>query len=122
MLVSEKRPFREAETRFFELIKEYPNLRKIPNKEKIELMQLWPRIRYVNYNDGIKLKGERKCFCERMNHLVPHHKSSTPRIIYKNVNGNKITCLRCNHNWKPIKEVVRICPKCKSELWNQSKK
>jgi Zn finger protein HypA/HybF involved in hydrogenase expression len=34
----------------------------------------------------------------------------------------KLKCLRCNHEWVPRQEDVRICPKCKSAYWNKEKK
>ncbi len=33
----------------------------------------------------------------------------------------KIKCLRCNHEWTPRKEVVRVCSKCKSAYWDIEK-
>ena len=121
MLVSERITFREAEIRFFGLIKEYPDLRKIPNKEKLELIQIWPTIRKAYYNDGVRLKGEKKFLCDRLNHMSPRHKRSTPKIPYINEGKKILHCLRCGHSWKPIKRTIRMCPKCKSLLWNQSK-
>ena len=32
--------------------------------------------------------------------------------------GERLNCLRCNHEWLPRQEVVVICPKCKSPYWN----
>jgi hypothetical protein len=122
MLLNEQQTLEEAEICFFNLIKKYPNLRKITNAEKIELMRLWPRIRNIYYNPNYQLNKEKKIFSERMNGLVPHHKSITPKIIYNNIDGKELECLRCNHKWKPIKPVIHLCPKCKSRLWNQKKK
>lgn len=28
--------------------------------------------------------------------------------------GAKMKCLRCGHIWMPRKEVIRLCPNCKS--------
>lgn len=33
---------------------------------------------------------------------------------------NKLNCLRCGHYWLPRIEVVKMCPRCKSRLWNIS--
>lgn len=30
-------------------------------------------------------------------------------------------CKRCNNEWEPRLEKVKICPKCKSKYWNQDK-
>ena len=32
--------------------------------------------------------------------------------------GERLNCLRCEHEWQPRQEVVTICPKCKSPYWN----
>ena len=34
----------------------------------------------------------------------------------------KMKCLRCNYEWHPRKEEVRICPKCKSPYFDREKK
>lgn len=31
-------------------------------------------------------------------------------------------CLRCGHEWTPRREVVTICPSCKSPYWNTPKR
>jgi len=31
----------------------------------------------------------------------------------------KLKCLRCGHTWIPRQEDVRICPRCKSALWDK---
>jgi len=31
-------------------------------------------------------------------------------------------CKRCGHDWLPRQTVVRLCPRCKSLLWDQPKK
>jgi len=33
-----------------------------------------------------------------------------------------LKCERCGHTWKPRKEEVLICPKCKSPYWNRKRK
>jgi len=33
-----------------------------------------------------------------------------------------LKCKRCNHEWIPRKNIISICPKCKSKLWNNDKK
>ena len=33
-----------------------------------------------------------------------------------------IKCKRCGHEWVPRQVDVRICPKCKSALWDVPKK
>jgi uncharacterized protein len=30
-------------------------------------------------------------------------------------------CYRCVYSWHPVKSPVRMCPRCKSELWNVPK-
>ncbi len=35
------------------------------------------------------------------------------------VNIARIDCKRCEHKWIPRKRDVRICPKCKSHLWDK---
>lgn len=34
---------------------------------------------------------------------------------------NKIVCKRCEHQWVPTQEVIRVCPKCKSPYWDKDK-
>ena len=34
----------------------------------------------------------------------------------------KLQCLRCNHIWIPKKEIIVICPKCKSPYWDRPRK
>src|ERR1700690_2300683 len=34
---------------------------------------------------------------------------------------NRLHCYRCGHSWAPQKEEVRICPHCKSTLWDVPK-
>lgn len=31
---------------------------------------------------------------------------------------NKLTCVRCGHEWTPRKPEINICPKCKSHYWD----
>lgn len=33
----------------------------------------------------------------------------------------KLHCHRCFHTWAPVKSPVRICPRCKSRLWDTPK-
>ena len=33
-----------------------------------------------------------------------------------------LKCKRCGHEWTPRQTDVRICPKCKSALWDVPKK
>ena len=33
----------------------------------------------------------------------------------------KLKCKRCDHSWIPRKEDIRICPRCKSYLWDKEK-
>ena len=35
---------------------------------------------------------------------------------------NKLDCRRCNHQWTPRKDDVRMCPKCKSINWDKPRK
>jgi len=37
------------------------------------------------------------------------------------VQRRRLTCERCGHRWFPEVKDVRICPKCKSAWWNQSR-
>ena len=30
----------------------------------------------------------------------------------------RLKCKRCNHEWTPRKEDVRICPNCRSPYWD----
>ncbi len=32
-----------------------------------------------------------------------------------------LRCLRCAYAWRPSRPVVRICPRCKSKLWDRPK-
>lgn len=32
------------------------------------------------------------------------------------VNFPKLKCSKCKHSWRPRKEVIHICPKCKTPL------
>lgn len=32
-----------------------------------------------------------------------------------------LTCLRCGHKWTPRQSEVRLCPRCKSLLWDKPK-
>jgi uncharacterized protein len=34
---------------------------------------------------------------------------------------SKLHCYRCFHVWTPVKSPVRICPRCKSKLWDVPK-
>lgn len=34
----------------------------------------------------------------------------------------KLECERCGYRWWPRKEDVRLCPRCKSALWDVPKK
>jgi len=34
----------------------------------------------------------------------------------------KLKCKRCNHEWVPTQEDIRMCPKCKSVNWDKEKK
>ena len=34
----------------------------------------------------------------------------------------QLKCLRCGHAWFPRQFDVRICPKCKSHLWDKERK
>lgn len=38
------------------------------------------------------------------------------------VNIRQLVCKRCGHQWVPRKADVRICPKCKSYLWDIERK
>jgi predicted Zn-ribbon and HTH transcriptional regulator len=33
-----------------------------------------------------------------------------------------LACLRCGHHWVPRGRVIKICPRCKSRLWDVPKK
>lgn len=33
-----------------------------------------------------------------------------------------LSCIRCGHKWQSRKEVIRICPKCKSAYWDIAKR
>ena len=33
----------------------------------------------------------------------------------------QLECKRCGHKWIPRQADVRICPKCKSARWDQTK-
>ena len=33
----------------------------------------------------------------------------------------KVTCKRCGHVWVARKEIIRVCPKCKSPYWDTEK-
>lgn len=35
--------------------------------------------------------------------------------------SKKLKCLRCNHEWLPRTEDVRMCPSCKSAFWDKPK-
>lgn len=35
--------------------------------------------------------------------------------------GKRLTCLRCGKVWLPRKEIIRLCPHCKSTIWNVPK-
>lgn len=35
---------------------------------------------------------------------------------------NQLKCQRCGHQWTPRKSDVRMCPKCKSVLWDKPRK
>lgn len=32
-----------------------------------------------------------------------------------------LTCKRCVHTWVPRQAVIKLCPRCKSLLWNKAK-
>ena len=39
----------------------------------------------------------------------------------RNVTLPTMRCYRCVHTWIPVKSPVRICPRCKSRLWDVPK-
>ena len=59
-------------------------------------------------------------------------KANNPRSHTKVVNGQIIellTCQRCNHSWYPrpsaatkTTKLPKICPRCKSQLWQTARK
>ena len=30
-------------------------------------------------------------------------------------------CMRCGHEWVKRKDIITVCPKCKSPYWNKKK-
>lgn len=34
---------------------------------------------------------------------------------------DELKCLRCGHEWIPRQKEIRICPRCKSTLWDKPK-
>jgi uncharacterized protein len=34
---------------------------------------------------------------------------------------SKLHCYRCFHSWTPVRSPVRLCPRCKSKLWDVPK-
>ena len=34
---------------------------------------------------------------------------------------DELKCLRCGHEWIPRQKEIRICPRCKSALWDKPK-
>jgi uncharacterized OB-fold protein len=39
----------------------------------------------------------------------------------KQVRVPGLACLRCGHTWVPRRPIVKICPRCKSRLWDVPK-
>jgi len=40
----------------------------------------------------------------------------------KELNVPGLICLRCGHGWIARSPIVKICPRCKSRLWDVPKK
>ncbi|MFH0828802.1 MAG: hypothetical protein V1907_01320 [Candidatus Kerfeldbacteria bacterium] len=40
----------------------------------------------------------------------------------KHLNVPALVCLRCGHAWIARGPIVKICPRCKSKLWDVPKK
>lgn len=50
--------------------------------------------------------------------------TDSPAIGSKTITVIELTCQRCGYKWVPRKTVdrVRMCPDCKSTLWDERKK
>jgi len=65
------------------------------------------------YNDSIIAK--------KLEVSQPTISLTRKRLNLKPIQLKQLKCLRCDHEWVPRKEEVRICPKCKSPYWDRER-
>lgn len=69
--------------------------------------------------------------CHKQAHSIPQHRETGDPIeamkepmawlrMATETNRRSVNCLRCEHIWYPVVATPKVCPRCKSRLWNKA--